>query len=59
MSALEVTIIGDAILDEYIWCKKLGVSSKDPMMAVQRDKSELFIGGSLAVANHLASFCKK
>lgn len=58
-SNIVVTIVGDSILDEYIWCKKLGLSSKDPMMAVQKEKDELFIGGSLAVANHLATFCKQ
>jgi bifunctional ADP-heptose synthase (sugar kinase/adenylyltransferase) len=56
-SKLCPAIIGDAILDEYLFCKTLGVSSKDPTLAVLKEHTEMYAGGALAVANHLAGLC--
>lgn len=51
---LKVLVVGDAVVDKYIYCSSLGSSSKDPMLALQYQSQELFAGGALAVANHLA-----
>jgi rfaE bifunctional protein kinase chain/domain/rfaE bifunctional protein nucleotidyltransferase chain/domain len=59
MSSLRVLIIGDAILDDYHYCHTLGISSKDPAMALQYKSNDLFAGGALAIANHVANFAKK
>lgn len=56
MAKLKVLVLGDAILDEYQYCVALGKSSKDPVLAVKNISSELFAGGALAVANHVAQF---
>ncbi|OGW83852.1 MAG: hypothetical protein A2Z83_07685 [Omnitrophica bacterium GWA2_52_8] len=56
---LKVLVVGEAIIDEYQYCEAMGKSSKEPMLAVKRLSTEHFLGGTLAVANHLASFCKK
>lgn len=37
----------------------LGVSSKDPVLALRYHSSDLFAGGSVAVANHVANFAEK
>ncbi|MBI5558935.1 MAG: adenylyltransferase/cytidyltransferase family protein [Deltaproteobacteria bacterium] len=56
MKSLKVLVIGDTILDEYHYCSTLGVSSKDPALALHYQSRDLFAGGALAVANHVASF---
>jgi rfaE bifunctional protein kinase chain/domain/rfaE bifunctional protein nucleotidyltransferase chain/domain len=53
--SLRVLVIGEAIIDEYQYCDTLGKSGKEPILAAQFVRSEKFIGGSLAVANHVAS----
>lgn len=49
-----VTVAGEAIIDEYVFCSGLGKSSKDPILAFLQRSVESYAGGSLAVANHLA-----
>ncbi len=56
MASLRVLIIGDTILDDYHYCRTLGVSSKDPALALQHESNDMFAGGVLAVANHVAGF---
>ncbi len=56
MSALNVLVIGDTILDEYQYCEAIGKSSKDPVLALKYQSHDLFAGGVLAVANHVANF---
>ncbi|MBK34471.1 MAG: cytidyltransferase [Gemmatimonadetes bacterium] len=53
----KVLVVGEAIVDEYVYCSALGKSTKDPVLAFQQRDSEAFPGGSLAVANHIAGFC--
>ena len=54
---LKALVIGEAIIDEYQYCETLGKSGKEPILAAQYLRGERFIGGSLAVANHVASCC--
>jgi rfaE bifunctional protein kinase chain/domain/rfaE bifunctional protein nucleotidyltransferase chain/domain len=56
MDALNVLVLGDTILDDYQYCHTIGSSSKDPVLSVQYDSHDLFAGGVLAVANHVANF---
>ena len=56
MGKLKVLIVGDTILDEYQYCEAIGKSSKDPILALKYKSHELFAGGALAVANHVATF---
>jgi len=56
MASLNVLVIGDTILDEYQYCDTIGKSSKDPVLAMRYQSHDLFAGGVLAVANHVASF---
>lgn len=58
MASLNVLVIGDTILDEYQYCEAIGKSSKDPVLAVKYKSHDLFAGGALAVANHVANFTK-
>jgi rfaE bifunctional protein kinase chain/domain/rfaE bifunctional protein nucleotidyltransferase chain/domain len=54
---LRVLVVGEAILDEYIYCDQMGKSAKEPVLAMRYNSAETFAGGALAVANHLADFC--
>jgi rfaE bifunctional protein nucleotidyltransferase chain/domain len=58
LAQMRVAVVGEAILDEYVYCDQLGKSAKEPVLAMRYINSELFAGGSLAIANHLADFCK-
>jgi len=58
MSSLKVLVIGDTILDDYHYCHPIGISSKDPIVAVQYKSYDIFVGGVLAVANHVANFAQ-
>ena len=58
-SDMTAVVVGDAILDEYVYCSALGASSKDPVLALLHQSSETFVGGAAAVANHVAQFAKK
>lgn len=52
-------VIGEAIIDEYVFCDAIGKSTKDPVLAVIQLGFESYAGGSLAVANHLAGLCNE
>jgi len=54
---LKVLLVGEPIIDEYMYCDAIGKSSKEPTMVVRKLSSEKFAGGILAAANHVASFC--
>jgi rfaE bifunctional protein nucleotidyltransferase chain/domain len=51
---LNGVVIGEPIVDEYVFCEAMGKATKDPMIASLFQSMESYAGGSLAVANHLA-----
>lgn len=56
---LKVLVVGEAILDEYVYCEAMGKSSKEPILALHYRSQEKHAGGAFAIANHLAEFCDK
>jgi rfaE bifunctional protein kinase chain/domain/rfaE bifunctional protein nucleotidyltransferase chain/domain len=56
MASLKVLVVGDSIIDEYVYGEAIGKSSKDPVIAIRYQSEDRFAGGALAVANHVASF---
>lgn len=58
-SKLRVAVVGETIIDEYVYCDALGKSGKEPMLVSRFISSQSHGGGALAVANHLADFCAK
>lgn len=54
---LRVLVIGDAIIDEYQYVTALGRPSKETIIATQFSEREVFAGGAIAAANHIAGFC--
>ncbi len=53
---MKVLVIGDAIIDEYVFCNVQGTMSKDLGYSARYQNSEEYLGGSLAIARHIASF---
>jgi rfaE bifunctional protein nucleotidyltransferase chain/domain len=59
ISDFKVLVVGDAIIDEYQYVTPLGKSPKENMIATLYQNREIFAGGAIATANHVASFCKQ
>jgi rfaE bifunctional protein nucleotidyltransferase chain/domain len=55
---MHVVLVGDTIIDEYHYVTVLGKSSKESIVATQIRSREVFAGGVIAAANHIADFCK-
>jgi len=53
---LKILVIGEIIIDEYIYCDALGKSGKEATLAMKYRYSERYAGGSLAIANHISNF---
>ena len=51
---LNVCVVGDLIIDEYITCEPLGMSQEDPTIVVTPVDTKRFIGGAGIVAAHAA-----
>ncbi|WP_169543643.1 PfkB family carbohydrate kinase [Sneathiella aquimaris] len=49
---LNVLVVGDLIVDEYITCDVLGLSREDPTVVVTPVLEQKFIGGAGIVASH-------
>lgn len=56
MEQLRVLVIGDTIIDRYVYCDPLGISSKDPALAMKFNHLETFAGGVEAISRHVAQF---
>jgi len=58
LGKLRALVVGDTIIDEYHFVRPFGMPLKSPIIAAQFLEGEAHAGGVLAVANHLAGFCK-
>lgn len=52
VAGLNVIVIGDLIIDEYIDCNPLGMSQEDPTIVVSPISEKRFLGGAGIVAAH-------
>ncbi|MBF0515710.1 MAG: adenylyltransferase/cytidyltransferase family protein [Nitrospirae bacterium] len=52
-----VLLIGDCIIDEYYLCETMGKSPKAQLLVNRYLSHEVFNGGVMAIANHLAGIC--
>ena len=57
LSNLKVLIVGEVIIDEYVFCNTIGKSGKEPVLVNQKLGSQKYAGGVLAVANNISDFC--
>jgi rfaE bifunctional protein kinase chain/domain/rfaE bifunctional protein nucleotidyltransferase chain/domain len=58
LSKLKVLVIGETIIDQYVFCEALGKSGKEPVLVLRDLETQEYLGGSLAIARHLSSFCE-
>lgn len=58
-SKIKVIVIGDAIIDEYHFTIPKGRAIKDPILSVDYVKDESYLGGILAIANHISNFVEQ
>lgn len=54
---MKVLFVGDTIVDEYNHVRPMAKAPKENIIATLFEERELFAGGVVAAANHLASFC--
>lgn len=59
LKKLDVLIVGEIIIDKYIFNESIGKSGKEHYLVTREINKELYLGGSGAIANHLSDFCKK
>ena len=58
-SDMKVLVIGEAMLDTYVFCETVGKAGKDPFLVSKKNHSETYLGGALAGANNISDFVKK
>ena len=56
---LEVSLIGEPIIDIYQFCKIKNITNKDPAVSLIKDHLKIYDGGAIFVAKVLSNFCKK
>jgi len=54
---LKVLVIGETIIDQYVFCEAMGKSGKEPVLVLRDLKMEQYAGGAAAIARHLSDFC--
>ena len=57
INKLKVLVIGEVIIDQYVFCEALGKSGKEPVLVLRDLQTQEYLGGSLAIARHLNEFC--
>ena len=58
VASLHVKIIGENIIDKYVFCLAEGVSSKSPSLSARYGSEKSYAGGVAAIQNHVAEFVK-
>lgn len=56
IGSLKVLVVGDVIIDKYTYCNIQGMMSKDMGYSARLSHSEEYLGGTVAIARHLATF---
>jgi rfaE bifunctional protein nucleotidyltransferase chain/domain len=54
---LKVLVVGETIIDQYVFCEALGKSGKEPVLVLRDLNMEQYAGGAAAIARHLSDFC--
>ena len=56
---VKVLVIGETIIDQYVFCEALGKSGKEPILVLRDIKTEEYLGGAAAISRHLSQFCNE
>ncbi len=52
---LNVLVVGDIVLDRYVFCDAIGVANEAPMMSLVQRSERTYLGGAAIVARHVAA----
>ena len=55
----KVLVIGETIIDKYVFSEALGKSGKEPLLAFNEIKEENYIGGAASIFLTIKNFVKK
>tara|TARA_B110000483_G_scaffold229520_1_gene293629 strand:- start:554 stop:2077 length:1524 start_codon:yes stop_codon:yes gene_type:complete len=58
LNKLKILLVGEAIIDEYIFCDTIGKSGKEPVLVSKKGETKRYAGGILAASNQVSDFCK-
>jgi rfaE bifunctional protein kinase chain/domain/rfaE bifunctional protein nucleotidyltransferase chain/domain len=56
---LRVLVLGESIIDQYVFCEALGKSGKEPVLVLRELQTQQYAGGAAAIAQHLSEFCQE
>ncbi len=56
---LKILVIGETIIDQYIFSEAIGKSGKEPMLVLKEFKKDQYLGGVLNIAKNLSEFSDK
>jgi len=59
VSDMRVLVVGDTIIDDYNYVMPMGKAPKENLVTTLHQSREVFAGGAIATANHLANICGK
>ncbi len=48
-------VVGDVVIDRYVFCDALGVASESPMISLAQRDERRYVGGAAIVARHVAA----
>lgn len=54
---MRAVVIGEAIIDRYVYVDPMGKAAKENIIATLRRNEEVFAGGAVAAAGHLSALC--
>jgi rfaE bifunctional protein kinase chain/domain/rfaE bifunctional protein nucleotidyltransferase chain/domain len=56
---VKVLIIGETIIDRYVFCETVGKSGKEPMLVLKENFQRDFLGGAAAICKQVSEFSNK
>ncbi len=56
---LNPSVVGEVIIDKYLFTETLGKSGKEPVLVLKKKYFEKYLGGAGAICRHLSSFVNK
>ena len=59
LNKLKILLVGEVIIDEYIFCDTIGKSGKEPVLVSRKGETKRYAGGILAASSHVSGFCKR
>ena len=59
MKNINILVIGETIIDEYVFCEAVGKSGKESVLVIKEKNKERYVGGAAQIAKHLSGFSKK